>query len=208
MDTRCTSTPVTGAGNIARSNSYVMHPPSEPATCVVGKPRTACLLQGLNEWRNIQDIVRLTFKAFHDVLRAQGDAIKTLERVVDTKANHREVKTALAATVSASELEGRLHDLEAQLFRKADAAVCPHYPSAYHLSSSHLGRLGWPCVQLRVGAHGLACVRAGHHPKHVPRAPTHTAYQRTTTAQTQPTHCVPHTGREQARAQVRRGATP
>jgi hypothetical protein len=94
----------------------------------LGTPRTACPLQGLNEWRNIQDIVRLTFKAFHDVLKAQGDAIKTLERVVDTKANHREVKNALAAKASASELERRLRDLEAQLFCKADAAVSTHPP--------------------------------------------------------------------------------
>jgi hypothetical protein len=36
--------------------------------------------------------VRLTFKAFHDVLRAQGEAIKTLERAVDAKADKEEVK--------------------------------------------------------------------------------------------------------------------
>ena len=35
---------------------------------------------GKNQWRNIQDIVRVTFKEFHDVLRAQGDAINPLER--------------------------------------------------------------------------------------------------------------------------------
>ena len=80
-------------------------------------------MQGLNEWRNIQDIVRLTFKAFHDVLKAQGDAIKTLERVVDTKANRNEVASALAAKASSVEMSGRLHDLETQLFRKADTIV-------------------------------------------------------------------------------------
>ena len=40
---------------------------------------------GRNQWRNIQDIVRVTFKEFHDVLRAQGDAIKSLERAIDSK---------------------------------------------------------------------------------------------------------------------------
>ena len=40
---------------------------------------------GRNQWRNIQDIVRVTFKEFHDVLRAQGDAIKSLERSIDSK---------------------------------------------------------------------------------------------------------------------------
>lgn len=33
-------------------------------------------MSGLNEWRNIQDVVRKTFKAFHDVLKAQGEHIK------------------------------------------------------------------------------------------------------------------------------------
>lgn len=72
-------------------------------------------MQGLNEWRNIQDIVRVTFKAFHDVLKAQGDAIKTLERVMDTKANRNEVSSALAAKASAADLSGRMHDLESML---------------------------------------------------------------------------------------------
>jgi hypothetical protein len=30
------------------------------------------LLAGIGEWRNIQDVVRITFKAFHDVLRSVG----------------------------------------------------------------------------------------------------------------------------------------
>jgi hypothetical protein len=70
----------------------------------------------MNEWRNIQDIVRVTFKAFHDVLKAQGEAIRSLERAVEKKASQREVATALAAKASAAELE-------AQLFRKADTTV-------------------------------------------------------------------------------------
>ena len=80
-------------------------------------------MQGLNEWRNIQDIVRLTFKAFHDVLKAQGDAIKGLERAVDAKANRREVANALAAKADAAQLCERMQGLEALLTRKADATV-------------------------------------------------------------------------------------
>jgi len=41
--------------------------------------------------------VRLTFKAFHDVLKAQGEAIKTLERAVDAKASKQDVAAALQA---------------------------------------------------------------------------------------------------------------
>ncbi len=38
------------------------------------------LRQGVNEWRNIQDIVRATFKALADVVKTQGVTICRLER--------------------------------------------------------------------------------------------------------------------------------
>ena len=38
------------------------------------------LLQGKNEWKNIQDIVKLTFKAVCDTVKSQGGAIRELER--------------------------------------------------------------------------------------------------------------------------------
>mmetsp|Transcript_16993 Transcript_16993/g.29247 ORF Transcript_16993/g.29247 Transcript_16993/m.29247 type:complete len:676 (-) Transcript_16993:629-2656(-) len=37
------------------------------------------LLGGMNDWRNIQDVVRQTFKALHEVVRSQGDKIRALE---------------------------------------------------------------------------------------------------------------------------------
>ena len=43
------------------------------------------LLQGVNEWRNIQDIIRLTFKALTDVVKAQGETIRELERTMPTR---------------------------------------------------------------------------------------------------------------------------
>lgn len=43
------------------------------------------LLQGVNEWRNIQDIIRLTFKALTDVVKAQGETIRELERAMPTR---------------------------------------------------------------------------------------------------------------------------
>ncbi|KAG2452969.1 hypothetical protein HYH02_002306 [Chlamydomonas schloesseri] len=78
------------------------------------------LTQGLNEWRNIQDIVRLTFKAFHDVLRAQGDAIKAIERAVDTKASRAEVTTGLQQKANVSDMAARIRELETLLATKAD----------------------------------------------------------------------------------------
>ncbi|GBG31320.1 Hypothetical Protein FCC1311_075432 [Hondaea fermentalgiana] len=38
------------------------------------------LLAGMNDWRNIQDVVRKTFKSLHDVVRAQGEKIRQLEQ--------------------------------------------------------------------------------------------------------------------------------
>ncbi|KAG2483934.1 hypothetical protein HYH03_017254 [Edaphochlamys debaryana] len=80
------------------------------------------LTQGLNEWRNIQDIVRLTFKAFHDVLRAQGDAIKALERSVDAKASRAELTASMQQKANAADMAARLRELETLLSTKADTS--------------------------------------------------------------------------------------
>lgn len=47
--------------------------------------------QGMTEWRNIQDVIRSTFKALHEVIKAQGDAISKLEAQVQV------TRTALVA---------------------------------------------------------------------------------------------------------------
>ena len=49
------------------------------------------LLSGMNEWRNIQDVVRLTLKSFHDVLKSQAETIH-------------ELRTQLADKVSTNDL--------------------------------------------------------------------------------------------------------
>eukprot|EP00798_Chlamydomonas_sp_ICE-L_P003123 gene3123-13135_t len=72
------------------------------------------------EWRSIQDIVKVTFRAFHDVLRAQGEAIKALERTVDTKASRAEASSALGQKANAAEVAGRLAEIESMLHKKAD----------------------------------------------------------------------------------------
>jgi len=48
-----------------------------------------------NEWRNIQDIVKLTLKAICDVVRCQGIAIRELERTMPTKCSKTELNNAL-----------------------------------------------------------------------------------------------------------------
>jgi hypothetical protein len=53
------------------------------------------LLQGKKEWKNIQDIVKLTFIAICDTVKSQGVAIRDLERQLMKKANSDEVVTNL-----------------------------------------------------------------------------------------------------------------
>lgn len=65
--------------------------------------------------------MRLTFKAFHDVLKAQGEAIKTLERAVDNKANKAEVNAALQQRHAASDVAAQLAELSSAVAGKADA---------------------------------------------------------------------------------------
>ena len=52
------------------------------------------LTQGLHEWRNIQDIVRLSFVAFHKALQAQGDAIQALTEQTELRALKSDVRAA------------------------------------------------------------------------------------------------------------------
>ena len=73
------------------------------------------LTQGLNEWRNIQDIVRLSFVAFHKALQAQGDAIQALTEQTELRALKSDVRAAFETHEEL--LEVRLGEAEA-----ADAA--------------------------------------------------------------------------------------
>ena len=63
------------------------------------------LLKGLNDWRNIQDIVRLTFKALSDVVRTQGQAIRDLERQLPLKVARSEFSLALSQKANSNEIE-------------------------------------------------------------------------------------------------------
>ena len=58
--------------------------------------------------------MRLTFKAFHEVLRQQGDSIKALERTLDGKAGRTEVAAALQQKANASEMAARLAEVGCQ----------------------------------------------------------------------------------------------
>ena len=62
------------------------------------------LNQGLNEWRNIQDIVRSTFKALCDVVRSQGIAIRELEKQITTKASKSELNSGLSLKANVADV--------------------------------------------------------------------------------------------------------
>lgn len=49
----------------------------------------------MNEWRNIQDIVRTTIKALCEVVRSQGVSIRELEKQIVTKASKSELNSGL-----------------------------------------------------------------------------------------------------------------
>ena len=78
------------------------------------------LTEGSNEWRNIQDIVRLTFKAFHDVLRAQGDAIQRLEASAEGRGPAGGDVADLARRVAG--MERHLSEVDSRLERCATRA--------------------------------------------------------------------------------------
>lgn len=76
------------------------------------------LLKGLNDWKNVQDIIRLTFKALSDVVRVQGEAIRDLERASQTKVSRGELTSSLAVKVNAADLGRELSDMLAALDSK------------------------------------------------------------------------------------------
>ena len=112
-----------------RSQAQVFGPlsssiPSPMPSQYVAQSTIDDLTQGLNEWRNIQDVVRLTFKAFHDVLQAQGDAVRALERRMDGSLD--------AVTATSADVQSAVTKLASQLATKVDradvsAAIANHY---------------------------------------------------------------------------------
>ncbi len=76
------------------------------------------LLAGANEWRNIQDIIKLTLKAVCDVVRTQGLAIRELERVLPTKCNKSELNAGLSLKANVSDVSRTVADVAASIDTK------------------------------------------------------------------------------------------
>ena len=80
------------------------------------------LEEGRGEWVEVPEIVRLTFKALHDVVKAQGEAIKNLERGLAQKVGKSEQASALAEKVNLSEIGQTFDELSRVIDAKADGA--------------------------------------------------------------------------------------
>eukprot|EP01022_Parablepharisma_sp_SALTPOND_P008023 TRINITY_DN135086_c1_g1_i1.p1 TRINITY_DN135086_c1_g1~~TRINITY_DN135086_c1_g1_i1.p1 ORF type:complete len:770 (-),score=136.49 TRINITY_DN135086_c1_g1_i1:282-2591(-) len=77
------------------------------------------LLQGSTEWSQIQDIVKLTFKAMLDVMKAHSEAIRELERTVPTKASKAEVNSGLSQKASISDVSKTVAEVAANIESRA-----------------------------------------------------------------------------------------
>lgn len=84
-------------------------------------------MHGMNEWRNIQDIVRLTFNALHDVIKAQGETIRSLERSLELKVSKEDFFRHMRSKVSVEDLNQSLSLVEAALDQKVDLELLPSH---------------------------------------------------------------------------------
>lgn len=76
---------------------------------------------GSEAWTPVQEIVRLNFKALHDVVKAHGEALKSVEKSVGNKVNRQEHTAALTEKVSVNELTTTFEELSRVIDNKADA---------------------------------------------------------------------------------------
>lgn len=78
------------------------------------------LMTGMNEWRNIQDVVRLTLKSFHDALKSQQETISELSVALEQKVGKEEF---LGLKEKAMQSQEQVESLDAQVKRIEDSLV-------------------------------------------------------------------------------------
>ena len=76
------------------------------------------LISGLNDWRSVQEIVRLTFKALSDVVKSQGATIKELELQLPSKASKSEISSCLSMKSVFSEVTRTMSELKSAVDSK------------------------------------------------------------------------------------------
>jgi hypothetical protein len=82
------------------------------------------LVEDFNEWRNVTEVVRLTFKALSDVVRTQGVALSRLEQQLAAKANIQEVITSLALKANVADVQRSMTEVVRAMEQKATIQDC------------------------------------------------------------------------------------
>ena len=77
------------------------------------------MLAQRSEWQNIQDVVFLTFKAVHEVLRAQSLTLREIEAVLPSKANKVDVQASLASKASVSDVTRTIAEVATNIESRA-----------------------------------------------------------------------------------------
>ena len=88
--------------------------PEHPASCGIIED----LLSGLNEWRNVQDIVRLSIRALADLAKSQGHSLKEVQFYQSDYALKSEVASNLALKANLSDLSRAISETRASLDNK------------------------------------------------------------------------------------------
>ena len=77
------------------------------------------LLKGQVEWRNIQDIIRVSFRALTDTVKTQGQLIRDLEKSLNSKVSKSEFHSSLSQKLDFNDFSENYAHLKAQLEAKA-----------------------------------------------------------------------------------------
>ena len=105
------------------SNDEGAYSPSERVMAIDSDPYSPAivqeLLQGSTEWSQIHDIVKLTFKATLDVMKAHSEAIRELEHSLPTKASKTEVASGLSQKADISDVTKTVAEVAANIESRA-----------------------------------------------------------------------------------------
>ena len=79
------------------------------------------LLQGDMEWRNTQDIVRISFKCLTETIKTQGQAIRELERSLSNRITFSDFHASLAQKMDFAEISESIADLRTRIEGKVSS---------------------------------------------------------------------------------------
>lgn len=73
------------------------------------------LLKGQNDWKNIQDIIKLSIRALADVLRVQGNTIRELERQMPNKLNKEDFFHEMSKKVDGNVMTDQINETKREI---------------------------------------------------------------------------------------------